>query len=434
MATASEAEPQMLVGQGNNAITQQPIGSITLLYEDFDITDAVGVATPLLTGTVSRLESNDNVTGDGTLFVAELVGITYITYNNPLGGADTQVVSEIQVVDNNTLLTVIDGAIQPLSGATDFTDSNYATFDATTVTVGDTLTVDPTAISANKPAGERFYLRDFTAYNWNTEIFENLATTYATTNGQDVWDLGWDDEASWKVAVNALLAYGGWNATFTNVVPDTALIDNSNQEIVVYYLTDTQTYNGADVAIIDPMIFYEQSGIGLNYQTQLGGTPFQTLAVNFDAIDYNGVNFNIAGVQTAAGFGVVAKQGDRSVRITTSTTTYNAVAAAITFADQDFTPGQFEVFIKYTTYDGFEAIAARELVNMGVQVSPENVDWYRQHIEQLGEIEELEWPFDEEEVAPIEDEPDEYDPTLETPTDYAPPNIGQNEEGETDAD
>ena len=434
MVSASEAEPQMLVGQGNPTLLQQPIGSIRLLYEDFDITNPVGIVTPLLTGTVSRSVGNVDVTGVGTLFTGELFGVAYITYNNPAGGADTQVVSEINAITNDTELAIVDGAIQPLSGATNFNSSNYATFNTSIVTVGQSVNADPTATSANKPAGERFYFRNFTAYNWNTTAFENLADTYAVANGQDVWDLGWDDEASWKVAVNTLLVYGGWVASFTNVIPDTALIDNSNQEIVVFYQTDTQTYNGGPVSIINPMTFYEQSGIAVNYQTQIGGTPFQTLAVNFDAIDYNGVNFDLAGAQTAPGFGVVAKQGSRYVRITNSSTKYNAVSSGITFADQDFTQGQFEVFIKYTIYDGFEALAARELVNMGVQVSPENVDWYRQHIEQIGEIEELEWPFDEEEVAPIEDEPDEYDPTLETPTDYAPTNIEQNEEGETDAD
>ena len=434
MVSASKAEPPMLVGQGNPILLHQPIGSMRLLYEDFDITNPVGVATPLLTGTVSRNHLIVDVVGVGTLFTGELFGVVYITYNNPAGGADTQVVNEVNIIDSNTALTIVDGVIQPLSGATNFVSSNYATFDSSLVTAGADVTLDPTATSANKPAGERFYFGNFTAYNWNTTAFENLAHTYAVANGQDIWVLGWDDEASWKVAVNTLLVYGGWVASFTNVVPDTALIDNSNQEIVVYYLTDTQTYNGGPVSIIKPMTFYEQSGIAVNYQTQLGGTPFQTVAVNFDAIDYNGANFNLAGVQTATGFGVVAKQGRRDVRITSSTTTYNAVETGLTFTDRDLIPGQFEVFIKYTIYDGFESLAARELVNMGVQVSPENVDWYRQHIEQIGEIEELEWPFDEEEVAPIKDEPDEYDPTLETPTDYEPTNIAQNEEGESDAD
>jgi hypothetical protein len=224
----------------------------------------------------------------------------------------------------------------------------------------------------------------------------------------------------------------GWNATLTTVIPNPALINNANQEIVVYYQTGTETYNGLVTNVITDMIFYEQSNIAVNYATQLGGAPFQELDIYFDATDYNGINFDLAGAQIAPGFGVVAEQGQIPVRITNIRTDYNVSPASIVFTDQDFTAGQFELFIKYSVYDGFEAIAAKELVKMGVQVSPENVDWYRKEIEQMGQVEELEWPFDEEDEAPVEESPQDYDPTSENPNDFVPRNDEANR-GDDDA-
>jgi hypothetical protein len=77
--------------------------------------------------------------------------------------------------------------------------------------------------------------------------------------------------------------------------------------------------------------------------------------------------------------------------------------------------------MKYTIYDGLEAIAAEKLAKQGIQVTPENVDWFRKSIEQLGQIEEIDWPFDEEQ-APVQDDPEEYSPEDYDPASYKPRN------------
>lgn len=421
----------MLFGM-NPALSYQPTGTLRLAYEDYDITNPVNVVMPILTGTVNRTAGATLLTGTGTLFTAELNPGDYITYYDGFSGLpNTQVVSRVAIILNDLALEVVDGAIQPLSGPTNFINGPCWLFDPNLIPAVGTLDAIPSAVTPGK-AGERYYYNNFTAYNWNTAAFENIAQTYATDNGQQVWDLGWEDVATWGVAVSTLLAHVGWNATLTTVIPNPALINNANQEIVVYYQTGTETYNGLVTNVITDMIFYEQSNIAVNYATQLGGAPFQELDIYFDATDYNGINFDLAGAQIAPGFGVVAEQGQIPVRITNIRTDYNVSPASIVFTDQDFTAGQFELFIKYSVYDGFEAIAAKELVKMGVQVSPENVDWYRKEIEQMGQVEELEWPFDEEDEAPVEESPQDYDPTSENPNDFVPRNDEANR-GDDDA-
>ena len=421
MASASDVEPEM-VKTTNDPLSHHPLGTITLLYEDFDVSTPAG-AGGFMTGTVSRIAGNTDVTGLGTSFLAELFGATHITYNNPAGGADTQVINKLLSLEDNTNLTINDGTIQPLSGATDFTNSNFTTFDAFHGTDTSTIVADPSDVSTNKPSGERFYYSRFLAYDWNKGGWNNLAEAYAADNLQNLWDLGWDDEASWVIVVQTILSYAGWNASITQINPDPLTINNANQEIVVYYGTESQTYNGVAAQIIKPITFIEQSGIATNYSTQLGGEPFRALDIRFDAIDYKGIHFDTAGTPAEPGeYGVAAQIGKRDIVIANMGTTYNSTAGGITYTDQNFAPGQFEVFVKYTTYDGFEAIAAKELIKMGVQVSPENVDWYRQEVEMMGEVKELDWPFDEPKEAPNQDNPESFDPLSETPLDYVPRN------------
>ena len=40
----------------------------------------------------------------------------------------------------------------------------------------------------------------------------------------------------------------------------------------------------------------------------------------------------------------------------------------------------FRAFIKYTLYDGPDAIIATRLLEQGIKVSPKNVDWYKQNL------------------------------------------------------
>jgi len=40
----------------------------------------------------------------------------------------------------------------------------------------------------------------------------------------------------------------------------------------------------------------------------------------------------------------------------------------------------------------------------------------------MGEVKELDWPFDEPKEAPNQDNPESFDPLSETPLDYVPRN------------
>ena len=91
--------------------------------------------------------------------------------------------------------------------------------------------------------------------------------------------------------------------------------------------------------------------------------------------------------------------------------------------DRDFSVGQFQVYIQYTIYDGFEAIRAEKLTEQGIQVSPENVDWFRKNIEKLGDVVEIDWAFDEDN-PPEKTDPETYEPESEgDPRSYEPRNI-----------
>ena len=41
------------------------------------------------------------------------------------------------------------------------------------------------------------------------------------------------------------------------------------------------------------------------------------------------------------------------------------------------TVGQYQAFVKYTLYDGPDALIANKLLEMGISVNPGNVDWYK---------------------------------------------------------
>ena len=70
---------------------------------------------------------------------------------------------------------------------------------------------------------------------------------------------------------------------------------------------------------------------------------------------------------------------------------------------------------------------------MGITVNPENVSWYVKEMQDRGDLEEIEWPFDDEEEAPVEENPETFDPTSESPLDYVPENKKE-KESEEDAD
>ena len=39
-----------------------------------------------------------------------------------------------------------------------------------------------------------------------------------------------------------------------------------------------------------------------------------------------------------------------------------------------------EAFVKYTLYDGPDALIANKLLELGISVSPANVDWYKRSL------------------------------------------------------
>ena len=57
------------------------------------------------------------------------------------------------------------------------------------------------------------------------------------------------------------------------------------------------------------------------------------------------------------------------VRVTTFNPTFTTGAA--------IAPGDLMAFVKYTLYDGPDALIANKLLEMGVSVNPGNVDWYK---------------------------------------------------------
>tara|TARA_R110002020_G_scaffold289674_4_gene505168 strand:- start:852 stop:2255 length:1404 start_codon:yes stop_codon:yes gene_type:complete len=408
------------------------------------------IQTPALSGQITVNLGTGIMTGAFTSFTTELVVGDFIWFNDGLN-LESQVIVEITNIFSNfdaqcdiNLLTLPDGSPIP------FTYSNriYFLIDPTD-TLQDLVylqsSIDTsTSSSSQAVAGNRLYYTNFQAYNWNTGVMENVAQTYATSIGAQLKDLGWQDATSWETAIGTLLSYAGWNDTLTTVVPDTTLIDNSNQEIVVYYREITTAYKGTPVQVIDDMIFYEQSNVAQDYKTQLGFEPFGQQRVAFNAGD--GIGFWISGGNLGAwpnpfaapynsiptGLDMSASSnmsdsfagyyGDDNVFIGEYQTTYNQTATGLILTNQDFQPNQFQVYFQYTVYDGLEAVAAEELTKQGIQVSPENVDWYRKNIERLAEVEAIDWEFDEEN-PPERDEPKEYNPEEDNdPRDYVPRN------------
>jgi hypothetical protein len=61
---------------------------------------------------------------------------------------------------------------------------------------------------------------------------------------------------------------------------------------------------------------------------------------------------------------------------------------SLLFADDDPAPVRYVgCFVKYTLYDGTDAVMANKLLEMGITVKPQNIDWYkRQLIEHGGQI------------------------------------------------
>ena len=406
---------------GNPAFPYIPLGSINYDYVELD----VGGPQVLLSGTASidMTVGSPILTGVGTQFLTELVINDYITRNNGVTGA-TQVLAKVVSITNDLQLEIFNPIPIPIGGvAYNYSGVSVEKIDVTNLTVFDVL-ADPSQVSVNVPAvASRFYYNQFAAWDWNTNSLRDLATEYAIANTGDLRDLGWSDEASWQAVINTLLTFGGWNVTITKVIPDTTTINNLNQEIVVYYQNSNHLYNGVNTDAVQQLVFYEQSPSANNYKQIIGVNPFDNSEVYFDGRDYGGVYFNTAG-GTTPGRPTTPVLADVATNVVVGSfsITYNEAAATIRYTDQNLTQGQLQVFVKYTTYDGVESVAAKELVAMGISVNPENVSWYLKELGRDNGVAEIEWPFDDTDEAPKQDEPQNFDPLSESPLDFTPPN------------
>ena len=423
--------------QAGQVFSKIPLSAMNLVYEELDFaqpfTQITGVITkptgnPLLTGTATKFDVDLNI-GDYIFFMQ---------HADPNSAVLQQV---LNIID--PLTAEVDAAIIPLLGDTDYVNVPVFRYDIQPpATLPATLLLDPTAITASR-TGRRYYYAEFYAWNWNTNTIENMAQTYATSLGVSLQDLGWEDEAGWKTSTDNILSYGGWNATITTIAPDPLLINNANQEIVLYYTTGNVPFNGLGTDVIDTISLIEQSNAPQDYKTQLGTAPFEsttsstTMQINFDGTEFFGAYIASPSQTNATGlvgaqFSIAALNGDNNVGIATITSSYNSTSS-FELQNQDFQKGQFQVFVKYTTYDGIEAVVAKKLVEMGITVNPENVSWYVKEMQDRGDLEEIEWPFDDEEEAPVEENPETFDPTSESPLDYVPENKKE-KESEEDAD
>ena len=408
---------------GNPAFPYIPLGSINYDYVELDVS-APGIA---LTGTVSidmtaTSPAPTTLIGVGTQFESELVINDYISWNNGVTGA-TQVLAQVVAITDDFELIIGGDYPIPIGGASIYGGVPLEKINTAALIAFDLL-ADPSQVSVNVPAvASRFYYNQFVAWDWNTNSLRDLATEYATANTGDLRDLGWSDEASWQAVINTLLTFGGWNVTITKVIPDTTTINNLNQEIVVYYQNSNHLYNGVNTDAVQQLVFYEQSPSANNYKQIIGVNPFDNSEVYFDGRDYGGVYFNTAG-GTTPGRPTTPVLADVATNVVVGSfsITYNETAATIRYTDQNLTQGQLQVFVKYTTYDGVESVAAKELVAMGISVNPENVSWYLKELGRDNGVAEIEWPFDDTDEAPKQDEPQNFDPLSESPLDFTPPN------------
>ena len=49
-------------------------------------------------------------------------------------------------------------------------------------------------------------------------------------------------------------------------------------------------------------------------------------------------------------------------------------------SDTAAAPGELQCFVKYTLYDGPDALIANKLLEMGISINPGNVDWYKRSL------------------------------------------------------
>ena len=55
-------------------------------------------------------------------------------------------------------------------------------------------------------------------------------------------------------------------------------------------------------------------------------------------------------------------------------------ALATTLVTSASVAGELMCFVKYTLYDGPDALIANKLLEMGISINPGNVDWYKRSL------------------------------------------------------
>jgi hypothetical protein len=53
---------------------------------------------------------------------------------------------------------------------------------------------------------------------------------------------------------------------------------------------------------------------------------------------------------------------------------------SLAFAGATAAAGELMCFVKYTLYDGPDALIANKLLEMGISINPGNVDWYKRSL------------------------------------------------------
>ena len=419
----------------NPAFPRIPLGTIAFDYFELDTANLV-VSQLAGLSSINGIMGSTTLNGNAaTLFLTEVNIGDYLTWNNLLA-PDNQLLAKVVNIIADDELEFQPPLPAPINAApVNYTNVDVYKCDVTQLLMNQVF-AEPNLVSPSVGApAKRLYYNEYNAWDWNTNSIRNLAQDYATSIGGNVKDLGWINLAGWETAVNTLLTYAGWNVNaITNVVPDTTTINNLNQEIVVYYQNSTYTYNGLGTDSIETLVYYEESPTANNYKQIIGVNPFQTSTVFFDGTDFGGLYFDITGTPIVFPPTPVLAQGGEQIPIGAFGITYNENPSSISFSNQNLTEGQFQVFVKYTTYDGIESVVAKKLVEMGITVNPENVSWYVQEMQERNGLDEIEWTFDDEEEAPVQDEPQNFDPLNDNPTDYIPRNAKNNSEGEEDAD
>ena len=155
----------------------------------------------------------------------------------------------------------------------------------------------------------------------------------------------------------------------------------------------------------------EALGIDPNKRVNFKGGNILGGSITVTPGAYSGYSVSAAGSVAGTNTDTINVYQETGVRVeTTSTTTTipdnSTEVNGIYLSDStSLEAEEYEIFIKYTLYDGSDALIARKLVEMGVPVSPDNVKWFRNNMD-LPDEDYFEMELDEVEFNAYEYLPD----------------------------